>query len=132
MRFLLDTHAFIWWASEPHKLSEHALELLQRPEHRFFLSLASVWEMQIKAQLGKLTLPPLADLITAQTEQNGTELLPIRLEHILGPSALEPHHKDPFDRLLVVQARAETLTLLSRDPIFDDYDVAVQWQHGAV
>ena len=93
MKLLLDTHAFIWWASEPHKLSEHALELLQRPEHRFFLSLASVWEMQIKAQLGKLTLPPLADLITAQTEQNGIELLPTRLEHILGLSALEPHHR---------------------------------------
>ncbi len=128
MRFLLDTHTFIWWTGEPDKLSARVLELLQNPEHSFFLSLVSVWEMQIKVQLGKLTLElPLPDLIAAQLEQNSFELLPIRLEHILRLSALEPHHKDPFDRLLIVQAQTETMTLLSRDPVFGSYDVDVAW-----
>lgn len=104
------------------------MALLQNPAHSFFLSLVSIWEMQIKVQLGKLTLAlPLAELVTAQVRRNGLELLPIRLEHILGLSALAPHHKDPFDRLLIVQAQTETMTLLSRDTVFGSYGVDVAW-----
>lgn len=128
MRYLLDTHTFIWWAGAPDNLSAPVMALLQNPEHSFFLSLVSIWEMQIKAQLGKLALAlPLAELVSTQVRRNAIELLPIRLEHILRLGALEPHHKDPFDRLLIVQAQTEGVTLLSRDPVFGSYDVDVLW-----
>lgn len=83
MKVLLDTHAFLWWDSEPEKLSQRALELFQNPENTLVLSAASVWEMQIKIQLGKLKVNlPLADLIHQQ-EENGIEILPVHVSHVL-------------------------------------------------
>jgi PIN domain nuclease of toxin-antitoxin system len=85
---------------------------------------ASVWEMQIKQQLGKLSLRlPLADLIADQQKTNGIEILPVHLAHVLALTNLPPHHKDPFDRLLIAQSNAESLGLLSVDAIFQQYSV---------
>jgi len=83
MKVLLDTHAFLWWDSEPEKLSQRAFELFQNPENTLVSSAASVWEMQIKIQLGKLKVNlPLADLIHQQ-EENGIEILPVHVSHVL-------------------------------------------------
>lgn len=128
MNLLLDTHAFIWWDSDPGRLSEKALSYIQNGENQILLSVASVWEMQIKAQLGKLTLQkPLAELVTAQQSVNGIELLPIQLSHVLALDSLPLHHKDPFDRLLIAQAHAENAVLVSQDALIAQYSVELIW-----
>ena len=128
MKLLLDTHAFIWWDSEPQKLSAQVLALFQESSNQLLLSTASVWEMQIKLQLGKLQLErPLAELIAGQQEKNGIELLPVQLEHILALQTLPTHHKDPFDRLLIAQANIEGAVLVTADPIFAKYPVKILW-----
>jgi PIN domain nuclease of toxin-antitoxin system len=92
------------------------------------LSLASVWEIQIKSQLGKLQLSlPLSELIETQQQMNDLQLLPVELKHIYALTELSHHHRDPFDRLLIVQSRVEQMPLLSRDSIFDAYGVDRIW-----
>ena len=124
MKLLLDTHTFIWWDSEPQKLPSVTLLLCQDEANTLLLSVASVWEMQIKIQLGKLTLrQPLEVLITGQMDANGLQILPVGLPHVLALRELPAHHKDPFDRLLIAQANVEEATLLSSDPIMSQYSV---------
>jgi PIN domain nuclease of toxin-antitoxin system len=128
LRVLLDTHAFLWWDIAPDELSPVARACLEHPENTVLLSVVSVWEMQIKAQLGRLTLRlPLATLIREQQERNGFVMLPVTLEHVLAVQDLPNRHKDPFDRLLIAQALAEDATLLSRDAVFSSYPVRVLW-----
>lgn len=128
MNLLLDTHTFIWWDSEPAKLSPQVLTLCQDGANIVLLSVASVWEMQIKLQLGKLKLNlPLAEVVESQQQTNSIEVLPITLAHVLPLQNLPPHHKDPFDRLLVVQANVENAVLVSIDPIFKKYPVKLLW-----
>lgn len=113
MKLLLDTHTFIWWDSEPGKLSPQALSLCQDRQNMLLLSVASVWEMQIKLQLDKLKLTlPLADLIESQQQTNNLELLPILVTHVLALQHLPMHHKDPFDRLLITQSNVEDVVLV--------------------
>ncbi len=127
MKLLLDTHTFLWWISEPEKLSRRALELCQDTENILVLSAASIWEMQIKVQLGKLQIKmPLAELIHEQQE-NGIEVLPVEASHIFAVETLPNHHKDPFDRLLVAQAIVEGAILISADPLIAQYPVKVEW-----
>ena len=127
MRLLLDTHTFIWWDTDPDKLSVIASRFLHDEEHELFFSVASAWEMQIKLQLGKLKLDiPLAEMIEAQ-RVNGLEILPIALSHVLALGELPTHHRDPFDRLLIAQANAEGATLVSKDSVFANYSVDVVW-----
>lgn len=126
MKFLLDTQIFIWWDSEPEKLPARLSALFEDPSLTFVLSIASVWEMQIKAQLGKLDLNrPLNEIVVDQQRSNLLQLLPIELRHVLTLQQLPLYHKDPFDRLIIAQALAEQLTLLSVDAIFTHYPVAV-------
>lgn len=128
MRYLLDTQAFLLWDMNTGKLPAPVFELLQDKSHTLFLSIASVWEIQIKHQIGKLQLgASLTTVIENQRQNNGIELLPIQLSHIVALDQLPPHHKDPFDRLLIAQARVENLTLISGDPIFKQYPVQVVW-----
>lgn len=124
MRVLLDTHIFLWWDSEPDQLSPQILTLCQNPANTLVLSVASVWEMQIKQQLGKLALRlPLSSLVAEQQAVNGIEILPVNLLHVLALESLPLHHKDPFDRLIIAQANADDISLLSVDPIFKQYAV---------
>jgi PIN domain nuclease of toxin-antitoxin system len=126
MKFLLDTQIFIWWDSEPEKLPVRLSELFADPSHTFVLSIASVWEMQIKVQLGKLDLNrPLNEIVVDQQRSNQLHLLPIELRHVLALQQLPLYHKDPFDRLIIAQALVEQLTLLSVDAIFAQYPVAL-------
>lgn len=128
MKLLLDTHVFIWWDSEPDKLSPQALSLCQNQENVLLLSVASVWEMQIKIQLGKLKLQlPLAQVIDGQKQTNGVQVLPVELGHVLALDGLPAFHKDPFDRLLIAQAQMEDAVLISADPTFTQYPVRVVW-----
>ena len=126
MNLLFDTHIFIWWDSAPARLSPQVLGLCQDPAHRLWLSVASVWEMQIKYQLGKLQLQQeLAAIVARQQQVNRITRLPVDLAHVLALEQLPVHHKDPFDRMLIAQARVENLTLLSVDPIFRAYGINV-------
>ncbi len=128
MKLLLDTHTFIWWDLEPGQLSPRGLSLCQNASNQMVLSVASVWEMQIKIQLGKLQFPkPLRQMIAEQQEANQMEILPVALEHVLALAGLPMLHKDPFDRLIIAQAKTEAITLLSRDPRMAAYPVAVDW-----
>ena len=92
------------------------------------LSVASIWEMQIKLQLGKLTITmPLAELIESQQQTNNLDILPITLAHVLALQNLPLYHKDPFDRLLIAQAGIEEAVLISSDAVFAKYDVWLLW-----
>jgi PIN domain nuclease of toxin-antitoxin system len=124
MRLLLDTHIFIWWADQPEKLSPAALSALEDEANELLLSVASVWEMQIKIQLGKLKLSlPLKELVKNQQETNNLTVSPVALTHVLALDALPFHHKDPFDRLLIAQSVEEDLTLVTADSQFLAYSV---------
>ncbi|MFL5801028.1 MAG: type II toxin-antitoxin system VapC family toxin [Roseiflexaceae bacterium] len=128
MKVVLDTHTFIWWDSDPSQLSATALDLCTDPTNQLILSLASLWEMQIKYQIGKLSLRlPLAEIISHQQATNAVILLPITSEHIFALDSLPMAHKDPFDRLLVAQAISEGAPLISADSIFASYPVQVLW-----
>lgn len=128
MKLLLDTHAFIWWDSDPARLSSHILALCQDQSNVLLLSVASIWEMQIKLQLGKLKLQmPLAELVKSQQQTNGVVILPITLAHVLELENLPLCHKDPFDRLLITQAKVENAALASSDSVFASYDVNLVW-----
>ena len=128
MKLLLDTHVFIWWDSEPARLSPRALALCQDPQNTLLLSVVSLWEMQIKLQLGKLKLAlPLKEIVQGQRRTNDVEILPVTLDHVLGLENLPPYHKDPFDRLLVAQAIVEEAVLVSADPNIAKYPVQIVW-----
>ena len=121
---LLDTHIFIWWADKPEKLSPAVLSALEDETNELLLSVASVWEMQLKMQLGKLKLSlPLQELIRNQQETNDLNVSPVALPHVLALDALPFHHKDPFDRLLIAQSIVEGLTIVSADSQFSAYGV---------
>ena len=125
---LFDTHSFIWWADEPAKLSPAALAALEDEDNRLYLSDASIWEMQIKVQLGKIILKlPLPDLIESQKRDNDVEILHITTEHILALDKLPFHHKDPFDRLLIAQSIVEGLTIVTLDSEFSAYPAKLLW-----
>lgn len=110
MNFLLDTHTLIWWSIDPIRLSQQVRNLLDDENNTLFLSIISVWEMQIKLQIDKLILEmPLPKLIKDQQETNDLQLLPIELTHIYALTNLPNHHRDPFDRLLIAQASVEQL-----------------------
>jgi PIN domain nuclease of toxin-antitoxin system len=127
MKALLDTHTFIWWDSDPSRLSAKALDVLHDPASTIFLSVVSVWEILVKSQLGKLTLRLPLDQIIAQQVANRVQILPATLEHVLALRDLPAVHKDPFDRLLISQARVEGATLLSADHVFNQYPVQILW-----
>ena len=124
MNGLIDTHNFIWSDLNPDLLSPTVRAFIEDVDNQLFLSLASVWEMQIKVLNGKLTLQyPLPEMIRIQQEINGIRVLPVSLAHIYELKELPSHHRDPFDRIIIAQARVENLILLSADEIFSQYPV---------
>jgi PIN domain nuclease of toxin-antitoxin system len=126
MTLLLDTQAFLWWVSDDPRLSVRARRAIAAAP--CLLSIASCWEMAIKAGLGKLDIPrPLERFLQEQLEVNGFSLLPVSLEHVSAVAELPFHHRDPFDRLLAAQARREELAIVSADPVFRKYGVKRVW-----
>ncbi|MBM4367989.1 MAG: type II toxin-antitoxin system VapC family toxin [Deltaproteobacteria bacterium] len=125
MRLLLDTHAALWALSEPEALSAGARQAIVGADE-VRLSVVSPWELVIKAALGKITLHRTVEDICRELEREfAAHSLGVTLPHVLEVGRLAPHHGDPFDRLLIAQARVERLTLVTRDPIFADYGVPV-------
>jgi PIN domain nuclease of toxin-antitoxin system len=128
MKLLLDTHTFMWWHSEPEYIPKNTLTLLQDPDNEVILSVVSLWEMQIKIQLGKLTVrDDLELMLKIQQEQNNISLISVTLPHILELKNLPLHHKDPFDRILIAQSKVENATLISRDSVFKNYECSLIW-----
>jgi PIN domain nuclease of toxin-antitoxin system len=118
VRLLLDTHVLIWW-DEGARLSERSAEAI-RAADQVYVSAASAWEIAIKASLGRLD--PRRSVTDAIVE-SGFEELPVRAAHAESIRDLPPHHRDPFDRILIAQALAEGLTVVTRARIFSEYDV---------
>ena len=121
MNLLLDTCVLLWWLDDPNTLlSEQALTAIRNPDNKIIVSVVSAWEIAIKKTLGKLESPNnLKEMIT----DSGFELMPIDYEHAWHVKDLPPHHKDPFDRLLVAQATVENLMLVTRDSWLNAYNV---------
>ncbi len=128
MRLLLDTHAFLWFIIGSANLSANARARIENPVHEKILSVGSLWEIAIKASLGKLALSvPFDELIPAQLRLNGIDLLNIKVDHLSNLMTLPFHHRDPFDRLIIAQALVEKLPVISFDTAFDSYGVERFW-----
>lgn len=128
MDLLLDTCAFIWWDSGGGNLTDKALQAMRDPANRLRLSHASIWEMQLKHQKGKLQLRrPLREIIQAQCDRNGLILVPIEPDAIYNLGQLDFHHADPFDRLIISQAKVNNFSVVTDDPEFRKYNVPTVW-----
>ncbi len=127
MKLLLDTHAVIWWDSDPSQLSTAARSALCDSANEIWLSAASGWEMAIKSQLGKLKLRlSIADIV-AQQQQNGVQIIPTNMAHVLAVETLPAVHKDPFDRLLIAHAIVEGAVSVSADQALRPYPAQFLW-----
>lgn len=127
-RALLDTHSFLWFISGNERLSRPARTLIEARENPMLVSMASLWEIAIKHGLGKLSLErPFVELIPEQLERQRIGVLGIEFTHLAELTRLPLHHRDPFDRLLVAQARAEGLPIISVDDALDAYGVQRIW-----
>lgn len=128
MRALLDTHTFLWFVTGDRALSPAAESVVRPGAHELLLSIASVWEISIKAGLGRLDFAlPVEEFVPEQLQLNRVSLLPVALEHATQVAALPQHHRDPFDRMLVVQARMEAVPIISADPVLDRYGIHRLW-----
>ena len=128
MKFLLDTHTFLWFVLNQPELSSVARDLIINPNHDILLSPATYWEIAIKISIGKYQLPgPYEAWMNQQILTNTFEILPITIAHTSMVVNLPFHHKDPFDRLLITQAIVENIPIISTDGIFDSYPVKRIW-----
>jgi PIN domain nuclease of toxin-antitoxin system len=124
MKLLLDTNIFIWLNDAPARIPDRIMSIVADPDNSLSLSLVSIWEMQIKMQLGKLQLQDsLEQILATQQSENDLQLLNIELVHILNLANLPHHHRDPFDRLIISQTQVREMTLLSADGVFANYDL---------
>jgi PIN domain nuclease of toxin-antitoxin system len=121
MKLLLDTHLLLWAASDPHRLSPAATLLLSAPENSLIFSAASIWEIAIKSALGRDDFRVDSSQFRRALLENGYEELSVTSAHAAGTATLPPIHKDPFDRMLVVQAALEGILLLTSDPLVAQY-----------
>jgi PIN domain nuclease of toxin-antitoxin system len=125
---LLDTHTFLWFIGGDTALSLYARQLIEDRTNERRLSIASLWEMAIKASLGRLTLAlSFTDLVAEHVHGNAIELFEILPRHLDVLTTLPFHHKDPFDRMIIAQSQAENMPILSRDSAFDDYAIRRLW-----
>ena len=121
MRLLLDTNALLWWLADE-SLSAQARDAVADPANLVVVSAASAWEISVKEALGKLAAP---DDLEQQVAAGGFSPLPISIAHAIAAGQLPRHHEDPFDRMLIAQASAEGLTIVTRDKRFEDYGAAL-------
>jgi PIN domain nuclease of toxin-antitoxin system len=122
VRLLLDAHALLWWLADDPSLSKAAREAIASASNHVAVSAITVWEIGIKQALGKLDAP--ADLVET-IETSGFDGLPVTMVHGAAASRLVRHHDDPFDRMLIAQAQAEGLTVVTRDEAIGRYGVAI-------
>jgi PIN domain nuclease of toxin-antitoxin system len=127
MNYLLDTQVFLWLDSAPENFSPQA-RIVEDLQKTLRLSVASIWELQIKHSLGKIRFETtLSELVESQTKTNGIKILPITLTHVLALESLPSIHKDPFDRVIISQAKVEGWPVVSSDRTFLHYPVSVVW-----
>lgn len=125
---LLDTHALLWWLLDSPELSNTARQAIAAPEQRVLVSAASAWELSTKLRLGKL--PEAADIVAnlvAYLRKQRFEVLAVGVDHALAAGRLPGPHRDPFDRMLMAQAQIERADVVTVDPVFSDYGLAVVW-----
>lgn len=128
MRLLLDTHVFLWAIAEQSRLSDRVRSWLEDGDNEAWVSIASIWEIAIKAGLGQLRLPTdLGGFLARHLALSDFRVLPIGLEHAVAVRDLPLHHRDPFDRMLIAQSRTEGLALVTRDARMKAYEVEVLW-----
>lgn len=128
MKFLLDTHAFLWFVWDDPQLSPTAKAIIQAAENEIYLSAASPWEVSIKISTGKLAIgQDVEPFFSDHLSRNRMTLLPILLPHVDKVARLPFHHKDPFDRLLIAQSLVENLDFITADAVFDRYEIARVW-----
>ena len=127
-RLLLDSHAVLWFVWDDSQLSAPAKALIEDADNQKLVSIASCWEIAIKVGLGKLNLGESSQsFLPREIARNNFELPPISLTHATMVEQLAPHHRDPFDRLLVAQAMTEGVSLVSADSTFDRYGIPRLW-----
>ncbi len=124
---LVDTQVLLWWFRDDAALSSKARRIISNTETEVFVSAVCAWEISIKTRSGKLEAGDLIDRLETELAEQGFTVLPISLAHALRAGSLVLHHKDPFDRMLVAQAQAENLPILSNDAAFDLYGVRRVW-----
>jgi PIN domain nuclease of toxin-antitoxin system len=128
MKFLLDTHSFLWFIDGNARLSMAARQLIEEPANERLVSIASLWEIAIKASLGRLTFAqPFATLLPDQLQRNSMQVLDITVAHTTAVASLPFHHRDPFDRMLIAQALVEVIPIVSVDSAFDAYGISRLW-----
>ncbi len=128
MQFLLDTHVLIWLLEGNKNLSNVAKATIEDENNSLYLSVASLWEITIKLSLGKLDLQiSIEDMVESFLIPSGIEILPIEIGHLSILRELPLHHRDPFDRLIISQAKADELTLISTDGVFTQYSLKLLW-----
>ena len=128
MRVLLDTHAFLWWITDDERLSAPARAAISSGDNLIFVSAATVWEIVVKSRLGRLPIrEQIEGFIPAELEANAFQPLSITVRHALRLESLPDHHRDPFDRILVAQALAEEMPLISGDQAVRAYPVSTIW-----
>lgn len=128
MNLLLDTHALLWFLWDDPQLSVKAKASIEDPTNRKLVSIASCWELAIKASVRKLNLgESVHSFLAREIARNNFEFMPIALEHATKVEALPFHHRDPFDRLLVAQSLLEQTPIVSHDALFDAYGVTRVW-----
>lgn len=128
MRFLIDTNTFLWYIEANPKLSQAARQEISDLQNTPVLSIASPWELALKASVGKFNLTrTFSDLVESKVLGNGIELLAVTADHLDTLSTLPLHHRDPFDRLIIAQAMTETMPIMSIDKAFDAYPISRIW-----
>jgi PIN domain nuclease of toxin-antitoxin system len=128
MRYLLDTHAFLWWVTKPEVLTQSLRDFLDEPSNELLLSVAIPWELAIKTNAGKLDARQLLREIENGQLEPDLQVLPAEVSHVIRAGLLPLHHRDPFDRLLAAQALELGFPIVSRDRIFDLYGVQRIWR----
>ncbi len=127
MHYLLDTHTFLWFLTNDKQLPKPTAQKIKNLQNTCWISIASIWEIVIKANIGKLSLEFSLQEILDYIHRNQISVLPIELTHLLVLDKLPQHHKDPFDRIIISQTMAENFVVLSDDAMFKKYPVTISW-----
>ena len=128
MKYLLDTHAFLWFVTDDNRLSQKARSIIKSNANEIYFSAASAWEISIKIRLGRLTIAEeLEPFIVKQLAENSFSTLSITIFHSIYTSKLPDIHKDPFDRIIIAQSNVENMSLISKDKNIKKYKVPIVW-----
>jgi PIN domain nuclease of toxin-antitoxin system len=127
MNLLLDTHALLWFYSGDSQLSLRTKDLIKDTSNTCFISVASLWEITIKYHLGKLELDDSLEELFKFVKRNQLNVLSIEFHHLLQITSLPHIHKDPFDRIIIAQGISESLTVITKDGLFSEYEVNIIW-----